>query len=78
MGPEQKRLQDRLFGDPNRKLVNFKITRGDKPATAEEICAEINKAMDEIESGRATEGPVMSERPKVDVRKLVADLERRS
>ena len=53
MGPEQKRLMDRLFNDPTRKLRNFHITPGDKPATSEEICAEVNKAMDEVERRRA-------------------------
>jgi len=51
-GPEQKRLTDRLFNDPRRKLVNFHIDRGDGPATAEEICAEVNKAMDQVEERR--------------------------
>jgi hypothetical protein len=49
MGPEQQRLMDRLFNDPTRKLLNFKITPGDKPSTKEELCAEINKALDERE-----------------------------
>lgn len=51
MGPEQTRLMDRLFNDPTRKLVNFNIFPGDKPATAEQICAEVNKAMDQMERG---------------------------
>jgi hypothetical protein len=53
MGPEQTRLMDRLFNDPTYKLRNFHVTRGEKPCTAEEICGEINKALDEVESGRA-------------------------
>ena len=55
MGPEQKRLMDRLFNDPTRRLRNFHITPGDKPATAEEICAEVNKGIDEVERMQALE-----------------------
>lgn len=70
---------------------------GDKPATAEELCAEINKALDEGERQRAAaprmfdgkpyDGscgrpltqadvtrPVLSGRPKVNVRELVKKL----
>lgn len=78
MGPEQKRLMDRLFNDPTRKLRNFSITPGDKPCTAEQLCAEINKAMDEVErriaSGDLGDNPPLSGRPKIDVRDLVAKL----
>ena len=49
MGPEQERLAKRLFEDPSRKTLNFGITPGAKPATAEELCAEVNKALDEME-----------------------------
>ena len=55
MGPEQKRLMDRLFNDPTRKTLNFNITPGERRVSAEELCAELNKAFDEIESGRAEE-----------------------
>lgn len=48
---ERDKLLDRLFGDPNVKVVNFKISRGDRPASAEEICRQINGALDELESG---------------------------
>lgn len=51
MGPEQKRLMDRLFNDPKRKLINFNIFPGDKPATAEQICEQVNLAMDALEKG---------------------------
>ena len=54
MGPEQQRLMDRLFNDPAGKSVrNFKITPGDKSCTKEELCAAINKALDEVERSRA-------------------------
>lgn len=46
MGPEQERLMKRLFENPDRKLINLKLFRGDKPATAEQICAELNKMLD--------------------------------
>jgi hypothetical protein len=78
MGPEQKRLMDRLFNDPTRKLVNFKLTPGDDPCTAEELCAEINKTMDERESGRLQPtGPVRSKQTPVNVREWIdAEAER--
>ena len=41
---EKERLLDRLFNDPNRRLLNFHVTRGDAPCTEEELCAEINRA----------------------------------
>jgi hypothetical protein len=79
MGPEQTKLMDRLFGDPSRKLVNFKFTRGDKPATAEEICEQMNKAFEDLERRRASgelgDGlPVRSNKPPTDVREFVANL----
>jgi len=78
MGPEQKRLEDRLFNDPDRKLRNFHITPGDKPATAEEICANVNAAMDEIERRRAAgdlgDDPPSSGRPQVVLSILIGDL----
>jgi hypothetical protein len=49
---ERERLLDRLFGNPNVKVANFKIDRGDRPASAEEICRQINGALDDIESGK--------------------------
>lgn len=52
-GSEQTRLMDRLFNDPTRKLLNFSITPGEQRCTAEELCAEINSAMDQVDSGRA-------------------------
>lgn len=68
MGPEQQRLMDRLFGDPTRKLLNFKITPGERRVTAEELCRELNKAFDDIESGQVKEaGPIDSGMPRVDV-----------
>lgn len=54
-GPEYKRLIDRLFNNPNYKLCNFSITPGERHCTAEELCAEVNKALDQIERGEARE-----------------------
>lgn len=61
-GPEQKRLMDRLFGDPTRRCLNFNIFPGERAheCTAEELCAEINKALDQVESGEAAPGPPAS------------------
>lgn len=58
-GPEQKRLMDRLFGDPARRCLNFNIFPGERAheCSAEELCAEINKALDQVESGEAVPGP---------------------
>lgn len=53
VGIEQERLKKRLFEDPSRKLLNFGITPGDNPFTAEELCGEINKAMDQVEDFRS-------------------------
>lgn len=73
--PEQYRLRERLFGYPNRRLLNFQITRGDGPATTEEICGELNRAMDEREAGRlVATGPARCRKPPVNVRELVAGL----
>lgn len=52
---EKARLIDRLFNNPDFKLRNIHISRGDKPCTAEQLCAEINKALDDIASGAAEE-----------------------
>jgi hypothetical protein len=48
---QREKLLDRLFGNPNVKVVNFKIDRGERPASAEEICRQINGALDQVESG---------------------------
>lgn len=53
IGPEQARLLDRLFNDPTRKTRNFHVTPGDGTFTAEELCAQINSAMDQVERRRA-------------------------
>lgn len=65
MGPEQEKLMSRLFDDPNRKLVNFNIFRGDKPASAEQLCAEVNKAMDEV---ARIEALPIEEQMRIDIR----------
>lgn len=72
MGPEQARLIDRLCNDPNRKLVNFDIFPGEQKCTAEELCAEINRALDQVENGTAIPGPPFcSQQEPIDVRELV-------
>jgi hypothetical protein len=78
MGPEQERLMDRLFNDPTRELLNFHVWSGDKAATSEQICAEVNKAMDQSERRRASgdfgDGPVKTGKPRVNLRQLVDGL----
>lgn len=75
---EKDKLMDRLFNDPTRRLINFNIVRGDGPATEEEICAAVNKSMDESDRRRAAgdmgDGPVRTGRPRVDLRGLIAGL----
>lgn len=75
MGPEQTRLMDRLLNDPTRKLLNFKFSPGDKSSKPEEVCTELNKALDEVENGLAPSGPAVSGKPRVNVRELVAGIE---
>jgi hypothetical protein len=53
---ELERLVDRLCNDPKRKLLNFHVTRGEAVCTVEELCAELNSALDQVESGQATRG----------------------
>jgi hypothetical protein len=76
IGPEQNRLIDRLFNDPSRKLLNFKITPGDKPCTTEELCGSINSSMDEVERRRAAgdkgDGPVKTGKPRISLRELIS------
>lgn len=78
MGPEQKKLMDRLFADPERELVNFQISAGKAPVDAETLCAEINSAMDQVERRRAAgdmgDGPVKSGRPRVNLRQLLSEM----
>ena len=70
MGPEQKRLIDRLCNDPHRRLVNFNIFPGERQCTAEELCAELNSAFDQVDSGASVPSahPVESGIEPVDVR----------
>lgn len=50
---EKDKLLNRLFGDPEKKALNFNIFPGENihKYTTEEVCAEINKAMDQLENG---------------------------
>jgi hypothetical protein len=76
MGPEQKRLTERLFGDPNRQTRNFNIFPGERRCTPEELCREINSALDQIENGTAemVDYPARSDVEPIDVRELVGKL----
>ena len=74
-GPEMKRLLARLFGDPRRKLLNLSITRGDGPATPEDIAREMNRAMDQVERGEARISTTFEDsREPVNVRDFLARL----
>lgn len=75
--PEWDRLCRRLFDDPERRLVNFKVTWGDQAheLTREEACAALNASLDRVEAGLSVAGPPVSTRPPVDVRTLVAEIE---
>lgn len=50
---EKEKLMNRLFGDPNMKLKNFKVFWGPKAhlITAEERAKVLNDAMDQVERG---------------------------
>lgn len=56
-GPEMTRLLDRLFGDPNKKTMNFNVFPGPKwnELSEEERAKTINDALDSIEDGTAEE-----------------------
>ena len=60
MGPEQKRLIDRRCNDPHRRLVNFNIFPGERQCTAEELCAELNSAFDQVDSGASVPSAIPS------------------
>lgn len=53
---ELERLVDRLCNDPKRKLLNFHVTRGESDCTAEELAAEINRALDQVDNGTTVRG----------------------
>jgi hypothetical protein len=75
IGPEQQRLTDRLFNDPNRRTLNFNIFPGERRVTAEELCREVNSAMDQIERGEAEEvsyGPPITGLPSMPVDEWLA------
>jgi hypothetical protein len=52
---EWTKFMKRILGDPDRKLVNFHITRGDQSCTTEELCQAVNNAMDQKQNGSTTE-----------------------
>lgn len=67
---EEERLVDRLCNDPTRRLANFNIFPGERGCTREELCAEINKALDQVDSGASvpSKHPVDSGIEPIDVR----------
>jgi hypothetical protein len=81
IGPEQQRLYDRLFGDPSRKIRNFNFTVGDGAPTPEQLCGEINKALDEVERRKALglpdDGPPKSMREPQHIDDFLAEMEAR-
>lgn len=51
---EMEQLTDRLFNDPDGlKVSNISITPGVSPESKERMAENINRALDEIESGQA-------------------------
>lgn len=54
-GPEMTRLLDRLYGDPNKRTMNFNIFPGPlwDTLTMEERAKTLNDAMDSVEDGSA-------------------------
>jgi hypothetical protein len=81
MGPEQTRLIDRLCNDPERRLLHFNIFPGERAhlCTSEELCAEINSALDQVENGTAvgSSHPVELGVEPIDVREFVRNLSKR-
>ena len=69
-------LHQELFGDPNRKLVNLKITRGTAEViTPYELKLELLNSIRRVRLGEiVASGPPVSRQPQVDVRELVAGL----
>lgn len=56
MPTEREKLLDRLFGDPKRQTTNFQIFRGSaETIDPEEMCRQINAALDALDNGTATE-----------------------
>jgi hypothetical protein len=74
-GPEERRLFDRLFNTPGKRLLNINIFRGDGPATREDICRAMNSAMDQVKDGTAIVSTTFrDDRPQVNVRDYLAKL----
>jgi hypothetical protein len=66
---EKERFLARLDG---MNTVDFHFTRGSGPATEEEMYAEMNRALDQMEDGTATVSPTFDDEMKpVDVRSIV-------
>lgn len=79
MGLEQTRLMARLFDDPKRRIRNFSVTPGDGQFTAEQLCEQINKALDDVANGTATASPhpAESDAEPIDVREFVKQFDSR-
>ena len=51
---EKERLAALLFSDSERELIDLKFFRGsDAVITDDEVCAEINRSLEEVRSGRS-------------------------
>ena len=50
---EQARLVDRLTSDPDMRRIALHVTPGDAVTSREELCREINRALDQVEAGAA-------------------------
>lgn len=74
-GPEMERMLGRLCADPACKLLNFAITRGDGPATPEDIARQVNSALDQEAAGTATVSRTFPDSAQmVDVRDFLVSL----
>lgn len=74
-GPEVAKLVARLTSDPQMRLVNFGVFRGDGPATAEDIARECNQALSQEEAGTALVSTAFDDqRPTIDVREYLESL----
>jgi hypothetical protein len=69
-------LKNLLFSDPDRKLINIKLTRGSASVIdPEDLKAEICSIIRQRQSGLLKPtGPARSDRPQINVRERVKNL----
>lgn len=73
---ELERLFDRLFNDPNKKLVNFNVWWGDKAheLTVDQRAKVLNDMLDQEAQGNACNLNFEDATPKIDIKEFVKNL----